>query len=225
MLLQEIWNYMEKEIFTIPSTPLLFNPYNSPKDELSIQKGDEIRKENLRKYLECFKKKPSYLVVAEAPGPWGCRFSGVPLTTEEQLCLDKFPFEGKQSSKGGGPQPRGDSRRGPTAKTFWKVMKPFHPTFLAWDAIPFHPHDEGQLLSIRRPKTGELKDPATAGLLRTVHSVLKPVTVVAVGRKAEHALKYINVPQESIKPVWHPARRTREFTEGIKRIFENQARR
>jgi hypothetical protein len=218
MELFEIWEYMEREVFPIKSTPILFNMYNDQNREVDLPNADKIRRNNLLKYLESFHRKPPILIVAEAPGPWGARFSGVPLTTEEQLCVYKFPFAGKQSSKGGSPQPRGDVRLAQTARIFWSEMKPRHPQFLAWDALPFHPHKEGNPLSIRNPTKNELI--RYSGLLQKVCSVINPNVTIALGKKAEDACKILNI---QVKPVRHPAHGGKnKFQKQIREIFTEQ---
>lgn len=222
LILGKIWEYLEKEIFPVASTPVLFNQYKDWNLKVDLPNAAEIRRNNLLKYLECFEKRsPRILAVAEAPGPWGARFSGVPLTTEEQLCSDKFPFMGKQSSKDGPPQPIGISNRAQTAKIFWSVMKQFHPRFLAWDALPFHPHKGGNALSIRNPTKNELIK--YSGLLQEVRSVINPEVTIAVGKKAEVALKILKIPQEQYALVRHPAHGDRnKFEEGIVEIFRRK---
>lgn len=201
--ISEIWEYLEKEVFSVPSTKKLFNQYNTQDQDpkVDLPNAATIRKNNLQNYLECFKEKPNFLIVAEAPGPWGARFSGVPLTTEEQLCSNEFPFRGEQSSKCVLPQPGGISSCAQTAKIFWSVMQKFHPKFFAWDAVPFHPHKEGNGLSIRNPTKSELHQ--FSDLLRKVHSAIEPEITIAVGKKAKKALEIAAI--SPIRCVRHPA--------------------
>ena len=70
---------------------------------ISDQKGQPKifiieRQGNLLNYLLHFEGKPRYLIVGEAPGPWGCRFSGVPFTSERQLAQGELPFAGEPTS-------------------------------------------------------------------------------------------------------------------------------
>jgi hypothetical protein len=99
MILQDIWNFCQKEIFSVQSTDILFNQYKDFDGRVDLPHAAEVRKKNLFNYLQSFQKKPEYLVVAEAPGPWGCRFSGIALTSERQLTSNLFPFSGMISSR------------------------------------------------------------------------------------------------------------------------------
>lgn len=60
-----------------PDLPLVFNPY-SDNDPFGA-----VRRKNLQIYLENMKiLKPKVLLVGEAPGYNGCRYSGIPFTSE-----------------------------------------------------------------------------------------------------------------------------------------------
>jgi len=85
MLLAEIWDVLERRVFPIPSTDRLFNPYRDGAPDLDREDAPAIRRENVRAYLAAYDTMPDVLLLAEAPGPWGCRFSGVPITCEAQL--------------------------------------------------------------------------------------------------------------------------------------------
>ena len=195
MILGYVWDFLDKQVFLIPSTATIFNQYLDVNSTFDLPNADKIRRENLRKYLECFQQKPKYLLIGEAPGPWGCRFSGVPFTSEAQLCRTELPFSGRQSSKRDKPYAANG------AKIFWKVMHSYHPRFFVWDCIPFHPHNENDPLSIRAPTTKEIN--AYSEILSKILRFTQPEAVVAIGRKAEKALNIIN---STAKYVRHPSR-------------------
>src|SRR4051812_35512122 len=96
----EIWNTLQRHLFPISSclAARLFNPYHTVEPGLDRPAADSIRRENLKRYVECFVRPPRYLLVGEAPGWRGCRFSGVPFTSEAQLVEGTLPFAGRQSS-------------------------------------------------------------------------------------------------------------------------------
>src|SRR5690625_7744158 len=83
---REIADLFEAELFGLPSTNDLFNMY---RDRVSngrdVEDAPVIRRRNLISYLSAYPKRPAALLMIEAPGPWGCRFSGVPITSELQL--------------------------------------------------------------------------------------------------------------------------------------------
>jgi len=214
MILDDALVFLRNDVFPVRPKPGLFNQYNDRNLRVDLPNADNIRRENLENYLKSFSKRPYVLVVGEAPGPWGARFSGVPFTTEKQLCEGKLPFTGKRSSKNGSPHPR-EKGQGRTAITFWKVMSPYHPKFFAWDCVPFHPHRSDDILSIRKPKRTEIRE--YSGLLSTIHELIKPKRIVAVGRTAEWALDSIGIESVYVR---HPSRSgAKRFEDGIRKIL------
>jgi len=149
VLLGGLWGLLEEAVFPVSSTDVLFNPYNGIDPQLDLPDGDEVRRANLRSYLESITEPPRVLVVGEATGPWGCRFSGVPFTNERQLVEGLVPFEGRKSGRVAVPY------REASADLFWKVMGKYHPWFLVWNYVPYHPRQTGQRLSIRTPTKAE----------------------------------------------------------------------
>lgn len=209
MVLNDIYNLLDKKVFPVPSSDLLFNQYKQRDLKLDLSNAPEIRKENLVKYLRGFSKRPSILIIGEAPGPRGCRFSGVPFTSEAQICHGKLPFTGQKSSVSDLPYSEN------SATIFWKAMLPYHPKFFIWNSIPFHPHKHGEFLSIRNPTRKEVC--FYASLLEEMTSLIKPKHIVAVGKRAKYALKQ---KQLSCIYIRHPSHGGAiEFTENIKKIF------
>jgi len=97
-----VWDTLEGFVFDQPSKPDLFNPYRDRNPDFDRIGAAEIRRRNLRHYLDDHAGGASLLLVAEAPGPWGCRFSGIPVTSEAQLVDSSFPATGDQSKFTGG---------------------------------------------------------------------------------------------------------------------------
>lgn len=188
-----IWSLFKEQLFPVASCQMtgLFNPYNSVELALDRPNADKIRRKNLRRYLDCFRRSPKLLLVGEAPGWRGCRFSGVPFTSEAQLAGGTHPFSGHQSSNAA--QPFDEN----SANNMWAVLAKLHSDVFLWNAVPLHPHQPGKYGENRKPTTKERKqfESLTDGLI----SILKPHSVVAVGRVAESALqkhkpKYLRHP-------------------------------
>ena len=146
----DLWALFEEQIFSFRSTDELFNQYSDNDPRFDLPNGDSVRRKNLLKYLETFKKRPTVLLIGEAAGPWGCRFSGIPFTSERLLVKGIFPFEGHQSSIHDPPYSE------LSATIFWSTLLPYYPNFFVWNAVPFHPHKQGEMLSIRHPSRDEL---------------------------------------------------------------------
>jgi uracil-DNA glycosylase len=207
MVLQDLWDFIEKEIFPFQTSGCIFNQY-SQVSEHDLPNGDRIRRDNLRRYLSHFKSQPNILLVGEAAGYRGCRFSAIPFTSEAHLLM-KVPVSGQISSRRSTPWVE------PSAKLFWYNLKPFSQDFFVWNALPFHPYQEGNLLSNRTPTKKEFAD--HGHLLAGILGILKPAQIAAIGKQAEslllglgHSCTYVRHPSYGGK---------REFEEGLKRLF------
>ena len=202
MLLEAAWDLLQNDVFAMPSTANLFNPYRDRDDAFDLPDAPAIRRENARRYLACYDERPPVFLLAEAPGPWGCRFSGVPLVSEAQLIDGAFPIDGHRSSTQ--EEPHSEY----SANIYWRVLEPYFPHFFTWNSVPFHPHHAGKPLSIRNPKSSEVK--AYTGVLAGLLGILQPQRILAIGRKAEYALKQINADATYVR---HPS-------QGGARLFE-----
>ncbi len=209
-LWQRLWRLFEAGLFSVPSGPALFNQYRDTDPEYDLPGAARLRRENLRNFLECYRgKPPGALLVGEAAGPWGCRFSGVPFTSESQLVEGELPFKGKRTSRQGPPN---KERSG---AVLWGALLPVFPRFFLWNAVPLHPHEKGRPLTIRTPGAREIR--AFCPLLKELYDALGPAQVVAIGRRAQAALGLIEVPCVYVR---HPAQAgAREFLEGMRKIF------
>lgn len=213
MVLDDVWCLFKERFFPVPSvghgaTPL-FNQYNDTNPSVDMPNADEIRRGNLLSYLRSFPGRPSIVLVGEAPGWRGCRFSGIPFTSEAQLSQGVLPFTGRRSSVGARPYSEN------TATIFWKYTLPYHPQFFAWNCIPFHPHQDSNPLSNRALSRTE--GSIYLELLEELLSLVRPEIIVAVGRSAEHALRQLSVQHTCIR---HPSRGgAHEFGVGISRVL------
>jgi hypothetical protein len=171
---------VEKFLFGDPGAEDLFNPYLSVDPVLDRPDAHQVRKENLRRYFLERTRLPRLFVLAEAPGPWGCRFTGVPITSEEQLLDPSFPHAGRQTSA------RAEPYREYSASIYWRVMAPYAADIVTWNTVPFHPYKLGKPTSIRTPRASEVQ--RFAPLLHDMLAILQPERIAAIGRKAEKAL-------------------------------------
>lgn len=202
---QALWALNEHHVFNRASTPTLHNMYCDEARGLDVQGSCEIRRQNLRAYVSAFHDKPETLIIGEAPGPWGCRFTGVPYTSERLYECGQLPFHGHKTSL------RDESYAESTATVFWKAMTPHFPRFLIWNAVPFHPHRAGEPLSIRTPSVTEVR--AHLEIMEEVLRILCPQQVLAVGRIAQGALNQLNL---DFIPIRHPSHGgATEFRNGI----------
>lgn len=212
--LERVWRFLVEKIFPEVTGEELFNQYKETDKDYDVDNAWKIRRDNFRNYLDSFERLPGTLIVGEAPSYCGMRFSGVPFTSELQLCGGKLPFKGHRSSA------EGRLRFSRTSNMFWNVMLPYHQKFLGWECVLFHPHEKNPL-SNRTPSPEEL---AKYGwILDEVWQLVKrPEKVVAVGRTAEDLLVKMG-----IRPIYvtHPAalgKHKGKFKNEILRVFDSR---
>jgi hypothetical protein len=225
----ELTEFFEKALFCEPSTACLFNQYRDVNSEFDIDRpgAAAIRRDNLSKYLLSITDWPRVVLIGEAPGYRGCRFSGVPFTSEAQL-ISGYPFTGGQ---------RSSSRAHPyderAAAQFWGVVTGFESRILAWNCVPFHPHEKGNPLTNRTPTREEAG--RYVHILGGVIKTVMPACVVAIGDVAARALSelvVVRAANEDARPlvgialtrVPYPRGAGRaEFQAGIRRILSKYA--
>ena len=178
----------------------VFNPYLDCDPSLEKTQGPAIRRRNLRRYLETFSG-ASYLLVGEAAGYAGCRFSGIPFTGEAQIvgggCLPWARGLGFEQSS------LDDLWRERSGQIVWEAFDGRRDCVL-WNTFPWHPHGD-KALSNRKPTRGEV-DQCTEVLQRAI-SLFPLARVVAIGRVSEAKLQelgfeaaYIRHPSHGGKP-------------------------
>jgi len=192
--------------------PLLFNPYFDRDADEDREDAVPIRRANLEAYVRERTQPPRILLLAEAPGPWGCRFSGVPITSEAQLVDPDFPISGRQSSRR--DQPHAEY----SASIYWRILAPYHEQIFTWNAVPCHPYRKNEPLSIRTPRISELRHflPLVGEVVRAVGAE----DLVAVGRKAERAFHELGLACTYVR---HPSQGGATlFASGIRRVLDSQ---
>jgi len=164
-------------------------------------KYSNICRENLNLYLNAMiKLKPKALLVGEAPGYKGCRLSGIPFTAEYNLSIDYkegllFGFRNGYSVRN--PM---NMQKENSATIVWKVLKELDRFPLMWNAFPFHPYQDGNTESNRRPNSNELI--YGANILRRIIELYNVQTIIGVGRIAENILEKIGFKSIGIR---HPS--------------------
>ncbi len=192
-LADRLWPLFEQRLFSVPSTPALFNQYSDEDPALDRPGGAATRRDNLRAYLQHCSGTPELLLVGEAVGYRGARFSGVPFTSERLLTGGRLPYQGQQSSLG---RPYAE----PTATLVWGQLLRYPGAACAWNAVPLHARKPGQPLSNRTPSAAEVE--RFAPLLQAVYEAAAPGRVVALGRKAEASLTMLGIAHAYVR---HPA--------------------
>jgi len=163
-----------------------------------------IRLENLRAYLA---ERPGADVVClgEAGGYQGMRWSGIAFTSERDLLRWGARYRTTCAAR---------TWSEPSGTIVHKVLAELgaeHRVIL-WNTVPTHPHRPGEPLSNRRPTIAEVE--AGAPLAMRLVELVRPRTVVAVGRIAESVLPagtaYVRHPANAGGPA---------FREGMRAIL------
>jgi hypothetical protein len=186
-----------------------FNQYRDTDPRLDRPDGAAVRWSNLHHYLEVFAG-AQYVLVGEAAGYAGCRFSGIPFTCETQLvgperlswtygledCLARTSIQEALWVER-------------SAVVVWGALGPRMDCVL-WNAFPWHPFGDEGPLSNRAPGR-DLDDGLE--VLRCFLGLFPSARPLAVGRVAEQALARIGVSAPYIRHPSHGGKR--KFTAGV----------
>jgi hypothetical protein len=209
-LAEDLWPLLEEQLFPREGDHWTFNPWRDRNPDLDVEDAPAIRRENLRSYLSGFPTRPRLLLVGEAPSWRGCRFSGIAFTAEAQLEDGSFPVDGRRTSAFQGPVLSEAS-----ASLVWGSLQHHFPDFLLWNALPVHPHPEGEPRANRTPGPSQVDD--YGDLLRGVVETISPLRVVAVGRTAEGSLERLGIEHTYVR---HPAQGgARKFRTGMRELL------
>jgi uracil-DNA glycosylase len=184
----------------------VFNQYRDCDPALDCPDGPAIRRQNLLQYLNVFAG-ARYLLIGEAAGYAGCRFSGIPFTGEAQIagpgCLPWARALGLQQSSTGGPW------RERSGQIVWEAFRGRRDCVL-WNAFPWHPHGD-KSLSNRKPRSSELLE--CTDVLQCAVSLFPLAQICAIGRVSESKLRDIGIEASYIRHPSHGGKRA--FTEGV----------
>lgn len=188
-----------------------FNPWRDyDKTNDYHRTAPELRRENLREYLNrC--RNAKVILLGEAPGYCGCKFSGIPFTdeamAEDYLFLNWLrPTSNRDSSRW----------QEKSARVVWPQLGTKCHEVVLWNAYPFHPY-EGSKLSNRTPTAKELK--RHLKILQSFLALFPDATIFAIGRSAEKALTKL---QKNCTLIRHPAYGGQsEFQAGIQSNFKH----
>jgi uracil-DNA glycosylase len=138
----------------------------------------EARIANLRAYLEA-RSEADVVALGEAAGYQGMRWSGIAFTSERDLARWGAPY-----------RPTCTARRWsePSGTIVHRVLEELaaERRVILWNTVPTHPHRPGEPHSNRRPTVIEVE--LGAAFARRLIDIVRPATVVAVGRIAESVL-------------------------------------
>lgn len=192
-----------------------FNQYRAADPALDQVDGAAIRRGNLRCYLEAFAG-ARFILVGEAAGYAGCRFSGIPFTSEAQLtgpCQLAWSRGSDVAPSSVAPSPWVER----SATMVWEGIGNRR-DFVLWNAYPWHPFGRSGLLSNRRPGA-ELRDGYE--VLLHMLSLFPSAQPIAIGRVAQKALADIGLESPYIR---HPSHGGKyEFMAGLAAVLGQPA--
>ena len=184
----------------------VFNQYDNVCTAFDLPNGAAIRRANLQRYLELFSG-ASYVLVGEAAGYAGCRFSGMPFTGEAQLVgAERLPWA---RDAGFAQSSVGQPWRERSGTVVWEALGQRRDCVL-WNAFPWHPFDT-KPLSNRRPLQAEMAQ--ASEVLVHFLSLFPDAQVYAIGRMSQGALGEIGVAAPYIRHPSHGGKA--EFLKGI----------
>ena len=193
-----------------------FNQYRDADPDLDVARAAAIRCQNLRCYLEAFAG-ARYILVGEAAGYAGCRFSGIPFTCEAQFAgPQQLPWTtGKGLARSSSAATPWVER---SATMVWGAIGRREDCLL-WNAFPWHPFGSSGRLS-NRPPGRDVRDGLE--VLDQLLSLLPSAQPYAVGRVAQRALAAMAVRDTYIR---HPSYGgKREFLLGVAALTPEQGR-
>ncbi len=190
----------------------VFNQYAESNPELDRPDAAARRRGNMRRYLECFRD-AAYVLVSEAPGYAGCRFTGVSFT-DERFLFGEQPLAWAQDAGGflrAGRDDRPLSRE-MSATIVWGALGDRR-DIVFWPTFPWHPMGTRGPLSNRPPRRDEIL--VGREVLHWLLETLFPGRILgAVGCHGHAALAALGYGD--VRYIRHPAQGgASEFRRGI----------
>jgi hypothetical protein len=178
------------------------NPYRDLDLALDRPGAPRQRRRNLEAYLDLVGT-PRVVLLGEAIGFRGGRFSGIAFTSERQLAGDdgrRLPWAGPPFAA---TSTRPELWLEPSGSIVWGALGGEPRGVLLWNAFPWHPYDSQSVqgpLSNRTPERRLLT--ANLHVLEELLAATPGALRVAVGRTAQTALGLLGVEAPLLR---HPA--------------------
>lgn len=158
-----------------------------------------LRLANLRRYLELTAGADTVLV-GEAPGWRGATITGVPFMSVRELDARPGLLTGSAEGDGFARPDAPAAAWELSASVVQKALRGWSRPPVNWPVYPNHPFRAPDRATNRPPRRPEVE--AGAAVALELLRALRPARVIAIGRKAEHALAAAGV---AATPVRHPA--------------------
>ena len=217
-----------------PAPPGCVNPYSVYLPGVDIgPEAPQVRRRQLAAYLARRQDSARLMLVAEAPGYQGARFSGIAMTCERTLLGHKpgVPAEvvlgnvpGQRTShpdtgRNGPETAHGFSE--PTASIVWRELVALGLTdnVVLWNVFPFHPHRAGAPLTNRTPSHAGVA--AHLDILADLQRLFGAARVICIGNTARDHLHPLAPELPTLR---HPANGgASKFRDGLRQVVANAA--
>lgn len=187
-----------------------FNPWTQTDNSDFSIKASDFRCKNLRRYI-LDRPNPKYILLGESPSI-GARYTGIPMTSENIINLYTDIFSGyKCTSKLKNTEEK-------TANIVWaELLKYGQEKFVIWNSYAFNSKDN--ISWYRKASTIEKKEKCYCEILLNFFEIYSDldIKIIAVGRDAEKACKYIGLDCDYVRHPSHGG--IRLFKEQLNKII------
>jgi len=196
------------------------NPWKDWDSEFDTdRRAPSHRSNHLRAYLNARLNTAKALLIAEAPGYQGAKFSGIPMTCERTLLGHRLGVSrgdvfdetiGRQrTSQPDASRKQAVRQQGfcePTAAYVWPLIaeRGLSKKIVLWNVFGFHPYKDTDTLTNRTPRAKEIRSENNRKVLETFLHLFPNLPILAIGRKSEKYLKEWG-PQHELSFARHPA--------------------
>lgn len=226
--------YFIKKLQEYKSTESVFNPWRDYDESFDIgPEAPNIRSKQMEQFLNIRINSSKYLLVAEAIGYQGGKFTGMALISERMILgfhesigssafLKDIP--GQRTSKPNNLGLKDTQKRfgftEPTATIIWKEILKYKISpyqVITWNIFPFHPYN---------PKKGPLSNRTPAGVeleigmlyAEMLYKMYPGIKVISIGRYSNEFLNRLGIKNY---PAPHPANgNALKFKSAIKGILD-----
>lgn len=186
------------EAIASPQHLNMHNPWRDRCDTELHEGGQALRKQRLKRHLMA--PNPRLLIIGEAPGYQGCRYSGLAFTSERLLMERAIPrmdgLEGERITDRKKPWSE------PSATIVWGALDDhgLADDTVMFNAIPWHPEGSRGIHSNRAPTPAERADGMR--YLAMLINVYPGILVAALGNTASATLTELGIEHVKLR---HPA--------------------
>lgn len=193
--------------------PNVFNPYSDVCDRHDTVESPQIRSYNLSKLLDAaLGAKVDTIWFGRDLGYLGGRRTGVALTDEVHLSAHSRMYQNLKLEKA----TRGSVVPERTANMVWEVIETLDQPVFLWNIFPFHPHENGKPFTNRCHRSEERR--ATSHIIRSLISIIRPRTLVAIGNDASNGLTELGFYPDKVR---HPSYGgKKDFVDGIAKLHK-----